>query len=358
MKNSKFTLLLLLFFLHNNVIGQSTSNWIKIKSDSDSKFNYPITKNSCYVSIQIAGERINHNSNWWTNLISKNRHAFVTVNVKADYETNKSLEDTRSSKMIKIENRLQPVDLGWSQYIVREIPSTFNSIKVNLSLSSTSEDGADEVISIASDLSSTIPALSVAQSYLGIVSGAKLILDKVFQKSLAKTYLISNNEILSGSQNNIMPGYYVIFGENSATSYQTYASNPSKLHWDGAQLKYENTPITNINYFIVLVEAKQAIFPKKDLNILSNVDATWAKFYIQANQKIGSMQKEDIEQTKKSVRELLTSAKMVLDSDPNYIYSEKQEMDTSIRSILTLNFNVREEFLNGGGPFTPISDNR
>lgn len=356
MKNLKPTLLLLfLLLLYNSVLGQSTSNWIKVKSDSDSKYNYPIKKNSCYITIQIAGERIYHDSNWWTNLVSKNRQAFVTINVKADYENNKSLEDTRSSKMVKIQKKQKPVDLGWSQYIVREIPSTFSSIKLDLALNSTSEDGADEVISIASDLSSTIPALSVAQSYMGIISGAKLILDKVFQKSLAETHLNSSNEILSASKNNIATGYYVIFGKDDSTQYQTYITDSGKLYWDGAQLKYNNAPITNLTYFIVLIDAKEEVFPEKNINMLSNIGTAWAQFYTLANQKIGSMTIEEIEQTKKSSRELLTSAKLVLDKDPNYIQSEKEVIHRELKSILSANFTKRVNELNSGTIFTPIS---
>ena len=354
MKKLKQTLLI--FFLccfHNFMIGQSTSNWIKVKSTTDSNFNYPITKNGSYVSIKIVGERIYHNSNWWTNLISKNRQAFVTIGVKADYTNNKSLEDNRSSKMIKIEQKQQPIDLGWSQYIVREIPSTFNSVKLNLTLSSTSEDGADKVISIASDISSKIPALSVAQSYLGVISGAKLLLDEVFSKNLAKTYLNSNNEIISAAQNNISPGFYVIFGENTSTAYQTYVDNSFDLQWDGVQLKYKNAPITNLNYFIIVIEAKARLFPTKNIDILSDIETPWAKFYIQANQKITSMQLADLDQTKTKVRELLESAKMVLDNDVNYIFSEKDEIHDAIRKYLYERYDTRKKELEAGTTFHP-----
>ncbi|HQT24022.1 MAG: hypothetical protein B7X86_14245 [Sphingobacteriales bacterium 17-39-43] len=331
-----FSLTLILLYAIGFTFSQSTSNWIRVTSNSEDIFKETIQRNASYVSLSVVNSKIFHNSNWWSSLIGKNRSAFYTINLSAIYPDGKKVSDRRSSKPVVIEKKSIPIEIGWSQTLVNELPTTFSTLKVDITLGYNSEDGIDKIIGIVSELSATLPPLAPVQASLGAVSGVKLLLDELFNKNLAANYLSSNNEIMASSQNQLQPGYYVIFGEKSSDAYQTFKNNSNKLKWNGIELLYDNNAINNVNYVVILLTAKSKLFPVKDINIVTNTELPWAKFYIEANTIIDNFNSlKDSSEVVTSVREKISAAKGLLDNDPTYIFTEKEDIHLTLRDYLT-----------------------
>ncbi|HMI01257.1 MAG TPA: hypothetical protein VK541_02175 [Pedobacter sp.] len=327
-----------------NISAQSTSNWIKVKSSSDESFKDPITRNASYLSVKVVNSKIYHQSDWWSNLVGKNKKAFYTINVSASYPNGSNVANRWSSGQVSIEKKMTPIEIGWSQSLVNEIPTVFTSLKIDITLGFNSVDGVDKTIGIISDISKTTPAISAIQGYMGAVTGTKAILDELFDKKLAASYISSNHEIMASSQNMLAPGYYVIFGEKTSLNYEKYKNNATKLVWNGNSLLYDNAHINDVNYVVILLEAKPKLFPVKDINILSSTELPWVKFYMKVNSLIDDW--SDLTSSSKvlaEARENLTAAKALLDNDPIYIYSEKEEIHITLKDLFTKKYNKKKD---------------
>jgi hypothetical protein len=350
MHHKLFYLSVVLFCTVNiHLFAQSTSNWIKVQSSSEKN---TIERNSGYLSLSVVNSKIFHKSNWWSELVGKNKKAFYTINVSSSYPNGTNISNRWSSDQVAIQKEQKPVEIGWSQMLAKELPSTFTSLKVNITLGYNSQDGVEKVIGIVSDLSKTVPPLAPIQSYMGAVSGTKAILDELFSKNLAGSYLNSNNELIPSAQNSIEAGFYVVFGEKTTLAYQKYKDGSTKLYWNGHDLLFEDKPIDDVNYVVIRVELVKNLFPKKDINLLTNTEIPWVKFYIKSNQTIDNWTKlEEGEKVMASVREDFAAAKALLDNDPLYIFSEKEDIHNTLKNLLSAKYTDRMQVLKNGVVF-------
>jgi hypothetical protein len=352
----RYTKQILVFFILYFVVligttnAASTSNWIHIKSSIDDTFkNMSIENGSKYITIKFVNSRIYHKSNWWSDLIGKDRVAVISLDLIVNHPYG-TLQDRRTSPQIKIERRTEPVDLGWSQYIVKNMPTTFTSLNLNVSLGSTAKDGLEDIISFASEISKTTPTIGLSQARMEIVSASKQIADLLFGKELIKNYLNSTDELISTGTITRTPGFYVIFGGDNANQYAKYINNKDQLFWDNNSLKFNSKEIIDVNYFIISIESIDKIYPKKDLNLLSDVKRPWVSLYIKANELIAAMKMDELDSTGVKVRELIANANILLDADLEYIFVEKMEIYETIRKDLLKYYYQRKAELEAANP--------
>ncbi len=338
-----------------SLFAQSTSKWLRVQSNLEQNFaGKKIKLNGSYLSIQIQQARIYNKSDWYTTLVGRNRQAFIAAEVTANYPGAVNFTDRRSSDATNIKKSKQPVDIGWGHNIIEFIPTSFTKLNLKVTLNSTAKDGVDDVIKVASAVSQSAPPLTIAQSTLGVITGAKQILDQVFNKSLAQTYLTSDYDLSPLSIFSEQPGYYVSFGADVATQYQQYTNDPSKLSWDGQNLKFNNNFINDATYFVILIESRDEYFEKKDFSILSSNQTPWASLYQDSFNCISQVISKPTYDTQlANIRNNLLNAKVFLDKDNGYLQSEKIEINDALKAIVQTSLDKRVKDL--GLTLSPVT---
>lgn len=313
--------------------GQNTSNWIRVTSDQEALFaDKQIKLNHSYISVRVEKAHICPTANWWTRAVARNSKAFITAEINASYPSSPAFTDKRSSEGVALPRNKSATDIGWQRSLVQMLPTSFTSLNIRLALNTTSQDGVDNIITVASDVSNKVPLLTVAQTALGVVSGAKSLLDQMFNRNLAKSQLTSDFDMVANSALTNKPGYYVIFGGDAGASYSKYTSAAGTLKWDGITLTSAGVPIDDTSYFVVLLEAKSMFFDTKDFDVVANVKEPWAKLYLESKNEVGTVvDLKTYDEKLGLIRNNLTNAEGFLDANDSYLPMERDEVHNAIK---------------------------
>lgn len=192
-----------------------------------------------------------------------------------------------------------------------------------------------ELLDALAEISAGTPSLQVSQSTLGIVSGAKLLGDFLFNKNLLKAHAQSVIDFPAAG-NSLPAGLYVSLAADSAADYSSITNNSAevikqKLRWNGAGLQWDGKEIGKLTYYIVRVHYTQRVFadPLAFMSLAPSKPA--AALYQIANGKVSLIVPgTDLEKLRVEVINHLINANTLLDSDPDYIQKEKDEIKAKV----------------------------
>jgi hypothetical protein len=325
---------------------QSTSPWIPVGSS-----NSPVIGivGASYMSLNLTAVRVYQRSNWWTSIIENRRSALATVTVSGSLSGGGgTFMDKRMSAPISIRRNDSVIDLGFSQTLLRDIPVNFTALNVEVAIAKTAEDGADQLIKAANELSKTVPAMSAVSAASGTITATKQLADIVFNRKLAEEKLRSTSPLTAPAGTTIAPGFYAVLAGTNADEYAKYTSTPGAgatgLKWDGAKLTYEGTEV-KLTYFVVEVAYKNSVFETATLpdSALSS-NKNWARLYTSARQKIHQINTTDrtkFDEDLKPIAQIRSDAEQLLNEDAEYVHAEKVAIQSKIISSMTTSANLR-----------------
>lgn len=317
------------------VRAQSTSPWIKITDDSPAALPAGALMNpsvgDAYITVQFVDAGVFQKSNWWTNLVEKNRVA--TANTALSGTINgRSIDDARASKPIELRKNNSLVGFGFAQFIIERFPTTYSKLELRVNIAKSSQDGLADLLSALGDISSGTPSLQVSQSAMGIVNGSKALADFLFKKDLIKAHAQSVMQF-PASGNSLPAGLYVSLAGDSAADYAAITNNPQNLHWNGAALKWNGAGIESmkLSYYVVRVRYDRRVFADPLASLSLSPSKPWAALYQIANGKVSLIVPgTDLQALRVEVIHHLINANTLLDADPDYIQVEKDEVKTAV----------------------------
>ena len=109
-----------------------------------------IVLNNSYISVRVEKAHISPTANWWTKAVARNSKAFITAEINATYPSSPAFTDKRSSGGADLPRKKSPTDIAWQRSLVQMLPTSFTSVNIKLALNTTSKDGVEDVIAVAS----------------------------------------------------------------------------------------------------------------------------------------------------------------------------------------------------------------
>lgn len=329
---------LLIFLTPLLVEAQSTSPWLRVTDESGGALPTGSLENptlgDAYLTVDFVSARVYQKSNWWTNLVEKNRSGIVDTNLSG-VVNGTNVSDVRASKPIELRKNDSLVDFGFAPIVVVRFPTTYSKLELRVNIAKSSKDGLAELLDALGDISASTPSLQVSQATLGIVSGTKLLADFLFNKSLLKAHAHSVIDF-PASGNSLPAGLYVSLAGDSATDYGSIVNNSpevikQKLRWNGASLRWDGQEIRKLTYYVVRVRYSQRVFADPLAFLSLSPSKPSAALYQIANGKVSLIAPgTDMERLKVEVINHLINANTLLDNDPDYIQKEKDEIKARI----------------------------
>jgi hypothetical protein len=306
-----------------------------------------------YVTVDFVAASVFQKSNWWTNLVEKNRLA--TANTALSGTINgRSIDDARASKPIELRKNNSLVGFGFAPIVIERFPTTYSKLELRVNIAKSSQDGLADLLSALGDISSSTPSLQVSQSAMGIVNGSKALADFLFKKELIKAHATSVMQF-PASGNSLPAGLYVSLAGDSEADYAPITNNPANLHWNGAALKWNGAGIENmkLSYYVVRVRYDRRVFgdPLASLSLSSK---PWVSLYQIANGKVSLIVPgTDLQALRVEVIHHLINANTLLDADPDYIQAEKDEVKGVVLAKINALLNQKRP---DAAPFSVPSD--
>jgi len=310
------------------------------------------TVGDAYITVQFVDAGVFQKSNWWTNLVEKNRVA--TANTALSGTINgRSIDDARASKPIELRKNNSLVGFGFAQFIIERFPTTYSKLELRVNIAKSAQDGLADLLSALGDISSSTPSLQVSQSTIGIINGSKALADFLFKKQLIKAHAQSVMQF-PASGNSLPAGLYVSLAGDSAADYAAITNNPQNLHWNAA-LTWNGAGIESLklSYYVVRVSYDRRVFADP-LASLSLTSKPWVALYQIANGKVSLIVPgTDLQALKVEVIHHLINANTLLDADPDYIQAEKDEIKSAVLAKINALLNQKRP---GAPPFSVPSD--
>jgi hypothetical protein len=348
---------ILLMSVSLRVRAQSTSPWIKITDDSPAALPAGSLMNpsvgDAYLTVQFVDAGVFQKSNWWTNLVEKNRVG--TANTALSGTINgRNVDDARASKPIELRKNNSLVGFGFAPIVIEMFPTTYSKLELRVNIAKSSQDGLADLLSALADISNSTPSLQVSQSTMGIVNGSKALADFLFKKQLIKTHAQSVMQF-PATGNSLPAGLYVSLAGDSAADYAPITDNPANLHWNGAALKFNGAGLESmkLSYYIVRVRYDRRVFTDP-LASLSLSSKPWVALYLVANGKVSLIVPgTDLQALRVEVIHNLINANTLLDADPDYIQAEKDELKDAVLAKINALLNQKRP---GAAPFSVPAD--
>ena len=326
-----------------SVYAQSTSPWKKIGSTTIGDDNSP-SAGAAYMTVYVRAAAVYQNSNWWTNVVEKNRQAVLTASIEGTV-SGAHFADIKVGSPIALAKNDSLVDLGWSGDVVDNLPTTFSGMTFKLRINKTSKDSLNDLISMVSELStSTPPVVSITQQQMGFISFSKTIADYLFNKNLLVTRLSTESPLPASGL--LEPGVYVCFAGDSNADYGKYlGSSRPGLQWDGAQLTYNQLSVQKVSYFIVEVGYRKRFYASP-LDALSGIKP-WVSLYLLAGAEVPNINSAaEAKKTHDDIQSLLSAARALLDKDSDLLNAEKDEIDKAVYEKIETEYSTRLDRLN------------
>lgn len=296
------------------------------------------TPGSAYMTVWIRTASVYQNSNWWTNFVEKNRQAVLTINLNGTV-AGINVSTTRTGNPINLVRNRSLVDMGYSGILVDFLPTTFSGMSVDLQINKTAKDGLQDLMSAVSQLSNAQPpVLPISQQALGIANLGKSIADFLFKSNLLVKFIDSQNPIPSTGV--LAPGIYVSMAGDQQSDYAPLLD--AGLKWNGNGLTHNNQPINKISYFVIEVAYKHRFFAAPLDSLSFGATRPWVSLYLLAQREIPTINNAD-EATKilNDVQSHLSDARALLDSDPDFIEAEKDEIASAVSDKLNDAYHAR-----------------
>lgn len=332
----------LLVFVAYRVEAQSTSPWVQITDESPAALPAGSLQNptlgDAYLTADFVAARVYQKSNWWTNIVEKNRVGVIDTKLSG-MANGRDVSDARTSKPIELRKNNSLVDLGFATNVAGRLPTTFSRLELTVNIGKSSKDGLAELLSALGDISASTPSLQLSQSTLGIVSGAKLLADFLFNKTLLKAHAQSVIDF-QPTGNSLPAGLYVSFAADSAADYSSIINNSpdvikQKLRWNGGALRFDGQELGKLTYYIVRVHYMRRVFDDPLASLSLSPSKPWAALYQIANGKVSLIVPgTDLEKLKVEVINHLINANTLLDNDPDYIQKEKDEIKAAVLAMI------------------------
>lgn len=340
--------LLWVVFFAVHSFAASTSTWVKIEPIKSTPVG---SVGASYLSVNLVAVSVYQDSNWWTNLVERNRSALATVEVNGTLSGGSPFSDRRISPPIEIERNRKNIDFGWSQALIHDLPVNFTSLSINVGIAKTAEDGTDKLIAAANDLSKKVPALAASEATMGTISAVKLVADFIFDKKLAVTKLSSAQPLTAPAGTTIEPGYYAILAGTRAEEYQQYLKTPAGgtgLKWDGALLQYNGQPLKGVTYFIVEVAYKDNIFDTAKLpDAALTSERPWARLYRSAVSRVDQIRDlKNYNDAVAAIAQIKNDADQLLNEEKDYVQTERILIQAKVRDQINEKLLARRDFLN------------
>lgn len=332
------TMILGALTITSNVTAQSTSGWIRI---SDATIGDPgvttASPNSAYVTAVFQGASVYQDSKWWTRLVEAKRQAVLSIAVSGKI-AGTQVQDTRVSGPIDLRPNKGQISFGYSNIpILQNIPTTFSSISLTVTLNKSAQDGLSQLLNTLADISKSTPGLQVSQQTLGMVSATRTIADYLFKKDLLVPKMNSPSALSSSFGR---PGIYVVLAGDSEADYNRYLSaipGHSGLLWKNT-LTYDGSAVTGISYFVVEIGYTTRIFAKPIDALSYGALKPWTAL---TRREIAGISKSGDSDRVADMRSHLMDAKTLLDQDPDYIQSEKDSIDDAVHDMVIQELTAR-----------------
>lgn len=112
------------------VQAQSTSPWLRLTDESIGALPAGSLENptvgDAYLTVDFVSARVYQKSNWWTNLVEKNRVGVVDTSLSG-LVNGRDVGDTRASKPRELRKNDSLVDFGFAPIVVVRFPTTYPS---------------------------------------------------------------------------------------------------------------------------------------------------------------------------------------------------------------------------------------
>ena len=314
-------------------------SWLKIGPPTAGQVTAPALGEG-YMTVTVRAATAYQRSNFWTNLIERNRQAVLTGNLSASI-ANVPVSQTVTGKAITLQRNNSMVDLGYSGVLVDHLPTTFSGMNVNLQINKTAQDGLQALINQVSALStSQPPVLTISPATLQITSLAKSVADFLFNAKLLVNLAQTQNPFPSSGA--LDPGIYVCFAADQASDYGQYLSRPDQLRWNGAQLSFSGQPVSGITFFIIEVDYQSRFFTHP-LDALSfGASKPWVTLYLTAENEIpGINTAAQASAAQNDIQSHLSDARTLLFQDYAFINDERDEIAQAVYVKLNTEFQQR-----------------
>jgi hypothetical protein len=316
---------------------QSVSPWFKVGDTTIGDVTNPTPGNS-YMTVMVRAASIYQDSNWWTNFVERNRQAVLTINLNGTV-AGTNVSTTKTGNPISLERNKSMVDMGFSGVLVDYLPTTFSGMNVDLQINKTAKDGLQNLMTAVAQLSTAQPpVLSISSQAIGIANLGKSVADFLFHSNLLVKLIDTQNAIPSTGM--LSPGVYVCLAADSQSDYQQYLD--PQLKWNGATLTHNNQPVSQISYFVIEIGYKHRFFANPLDSLSFAATRSWASLYLLAQREIPQINNAD--EAKKSeddIQSHLNDARALLDSDPDYISDEKDDIANAVYQKLNDAYHAR-----------------
>jgi hypothetical protein len=338
-----FRAAVVLLFALTTGFGQSTSPWIYIEGSAGTGGADGPSLGSTYLTATFINGQVYQKSNWWTSFVETKRSGVLEIKLAGNVN-GKVYEHVRTSQPIELRKNDSMVDFGmFNQIVVDKLPTVYNPLSISVSISKSSSDGLDALLTSLSEISKNTPALTVSQSAMGIVSGSKVLADYLFSKNLLVKKMESSIDFPT-TGNTLKPGLWVCFAGDTKADYQKYQTVPdggTGLKWKLNELSWNGQEIKKVSYFVVQISYDTQVFtkPSDSLTILTK---PWVSLYLAGSADVKQITSvKDIDKISGQIRGHLTSADALLNADPDYIYDEKKRVMDAIWKEVEKELNER-----------------
>jgi hypothetical protein len=333
------SLFILTLITAGNLYAQSTSPWVKVIDDSGeasaTTAQITPTVGDTYLTVDFVSGRLHQNSTWWTNFVERNRVGVVDVTLTGRINGT-DFEDTRTSGPIELRRNNSLLDVGFSQNIVRRLPTTYSNLQMRVRISKSSKDGLGALITTLSEISNKTPGLQPSQAVIGAVSAAKSIASFLFQEKLVVEHLRSVIQFPDSGET-LKPGLWASLAADSTEEYVKYLSQPpangTGLTWDGSRLLWNDHRLQGVTYFVVRVSYSKRVFEDPLASLSFSKTKPWAALYQIALEKIDTITNAaEAAKIAGEIHNHLINGNTLLNNDPDYIRAEQKQIREAVNS--------------------------
>jgi hypothetical protein len=299
----------------------------------------PLVANGCYVSIEISAARIFAHTPTWKAIWNTNSLAYATVRLTG-HAGSISVAETRTSMAVRVKKGDTVKDLGFSGPLLDAVPWSFQNLNLHLEMDSSEDSTIANVIGGLSEVSSKLPALTLSSAVTAGESIATIFDKLLFAQGRSDARLHGDFGFVTKGSDSRREGYYVIFGADSAASYNKYllsARTPAgpQLEWNGRQLLFGTTPVEDVSFFVIKIHQQARLWDDSDLAEVGN-NKPWSQELDSILLDIASFPAADSsaqEATKADTDFPKTCAaeKLHIDDDPDVLESEKLAIQGNLK---------------------------